>query len=112
MTREIPAPVRRRRYFADIVRYGGTLEKLPTFGVCFGNILMMVVLLMEPVPALTTAQTSQQSTAPRRSRGHGEPTQAALLRGAYGPYRANNDLLFPPPAIRVERDKKFISRHS
>src|SRR5260370_1947405 len=89
MTREIPAPVRRRRYFADIVRYGGTLEKLPTFGVCLGNILMMVVLLMEPVPALTTAQTSHQSTAPRPSRGHAEPTHPQIPRRPSGPFPPN-----------------------
>lgn len=37
------------------------------------------------------------------------PTQADILRGAYGPYRANNDLLSYRLDIRVNPDKKFIS---
>src|SRR5271154_4902104 len=38
-----------------------------------------------------------------------EPTPGDLLRGAYGPYRANNDLLFYHLDLRVDPDKKFIS---
>ena len=37
------------------------------------------------------------------------PTRADILRGAYGPYRANNDLLFYHLDIRVDPAKKFIS---
>jgi aminopeptidase N len=37
------------------------------------------------------------------------PTHADLLRGAYGPYRANNDLLYYHLDIRVDPEKKFIS---
>ncbi|MGA2261113.1 MAG: M1 family metallopeptidase [Acidobacteriota bacterium] len=36
-------------------------------------------------------------------------TQADILRGAYGPYRANNDLLFYDLDVRVDPEKKFIS---
>ncbi len=53
------------------------------------------------VLVLTTfvvAQTSQRT-----------PTQADILRGAYGPYRANNDLLSYYLDIRVDPVKKFIS---
>jgi aminopeptidase N len=35
-------------------------------------------------------------------------TRADLLRGAYGPYRANNDLLFYHLDVRVDPDKKFL----
>ena len=38
----------------------------------------------------------------------GAPTHADILRGEYGPYRANNDLLFYHLDIRVDPDKKFI----
>ena len=38
-----------------------------------------------------------------------EPTHADLLRGAYGPYRANNDLLFYHLNLRVDPEKKFVS---
>jgi len=37
------------------------------------------------------------------------PTHADILRGAYGPYRANNDLLFYHLDIRVDPEQKFIS---
>lgn len=36
------------------------------------------------------------------------PTRADMLRGAYGPYRANNDLLYYHLDIRVDPEKKFI----
>ena len=48
--------------------------------------------------ALVSAQTSQRTAA-----------QADILRGAYGPYRANNDLLSYHLDIRVDPEKKFIS---
>jgi aminopeptidase N len=59
--------------------------------------------------AQTSAPSSQTGAAPQRLRGHGEPTKADILRGAYGPYRANNDLLFYHLDIRVDPEKKFIS---
>src|SRR5215472_10875835 len=59
--------------------------------------------------AQTTAPSAPTAAAPQRSRGHGEPTKADILRGAYGPYRANNDLLFYHLDIRVDPEKKFIS---
>ena len=37
------------------------------------------------------------------------PTRANILRGEYGRYRANNDLLFYHLDVRVEPEKKFIS---
>jgi aminopeptidase N len=37
------------------------------------------------------------------------PSRADILRGAYGPYRANNDLLSYHLDVRVDPDKKFIS---
>jgi aminopeptidase N len=37
------------------------------------------------------------------------PTHANILRGEYGRYRANNDLLFYHLDIRVDPDKKFVS---
>jgi len=46
---------------------------------------------------------------PRRLRGYGEATKADILRGAYGPYRSNNDLLFYHLDIRIDPEKKFVS---
>jgi dipeptidyl-peptidase-4 len=37
-----------------------------------------------------------------------EATRAEVLRGAYGPYRANNDLLFYHLDIRIDPEKKWI----
>jgi aminopeptidase N len=37
------------------------------------------------------------------------PTRAQMLRGAYGPYRANNKLLYYRLDIRVDPEKQFIS---
>ena len=37
------------------------------------------------------------------------PTRAEILRGAYGPYRANNDLLYYHLDIRVDPEKQTIS---
>ena len=37
------------------------------------------------------------------------PTRADILRGAYGPYRANNDLLYYHLDIRVDPNTKTIS---
>jgi aminopeptidase N len=48
------------------------------------------------------AQTPTPGTPPR-------PTRADILRGAYGPYRANNDLLYYHLDVRVDPEKKFIS---
>src|ERR1039458_5196799 len=56
-----------------------------------------LALLMVPVLA---AQTAPPPTAPNR---------AAILREEYGPYRANNDLLFYHLDVRVDPEKKYLS---
>jgi aminopeptidase N len=55
------------------------------------------------VPAVAIAQ---QAPPPSTLRA---PTRADILRGEYGRYRANNDLLHYELDIRVNPDKKFIS---
>ncbi|MGC1414278.1 MAG: M1 family metallopeptidase [Candidatus Acidiferrum sp.] len=57
----------------------------------------------------TSPQTSQPPAAAQTPPSPHEPTQADILRGAYGPYRANNDLLYYHLDVRVDPDKKFIS---
>jgi len=49
------------------------------------------------------AQTGQRGPATAT------PTHANILRGEYGRYRANNDLLFYHLDVRVDPQKKFIS---
>ena len=50
-------------------------------------------------------QTAPQGPPPPPA----EPTHADILRGAYGPYRANNDLLFYHLDIRVDPERKYLS---
>ena len=87
------------------------MGKPPAFGVC--RCIFAAVIVLMGVAAVLAAQTSpsnpQQSATPPRSHNHGEPTRADILRGAYGPYRANNDLLFYRLDIRLDPEKKFIS---
>src|SRR5215472_1367458 len=72
--------------------------------------MAIAVLLTAPTPPAASQQTSStQSPMPRRLRGYGEATKADILRGAYGPYRSNNDLLFYHLDIRVDPEKKFVS---
>lgn len=40
------------------------------------------------------------------------PTRANILRGEYGRYRANNDLLYYHLDVRVDPDKKFLKGHT
>jgi aminopeptidase N len=54
-------------------------------------------------PAPQTAP-APQAVAPLRP-----PTRADILRGEYGRYRANNDLLFYHLDIRIDPEKKLIS---
>jgi aminopeptidase N len=58
-----------------------------------------------------TQPPAQQAPAQRAERPAGPhiPTEADILRGAYGPYRANNDLLYYHLDVRVDPEKKFIS---
>ncbi|HZS29310.1 MAG TPA: M1 family metallopeptidase [Candidatus Angelobacter sp.] len=73
-------------------------------------ILILIVGTVLAGAAQTASPTPTPSPTPARSsRGHGEPTRFDILRGAYGPYRANNDLLFYHLDIRIDPEKKFVS---
>jgi aminopeptidase N len=78
--------------------------------VCLGSLIAAVAILFAAFLPAQTAPVSQQPAAtPPMSRGHGEPTHADILRGAYGPYRSNNDLLFYHLDIRIDPDKKVVT---
>src|SRR5271170_4490635 len=68
------------------------------------NILFLFSFI-SPVFA-QTEKPAANATAPPAVK---EPTHADLLRGSYGPYRANNDLLYYHLDLRVDPEKKFIS---
>jgi aminopeptidase N len=69
---------------------------------------LSVFLLFACAVTSLPAQTTQPTAAPAPPPKVAEPTPADLLRGGYGPYRANNDLLFYHLDLRVDPDKKFI----
>src|SRR5215469_5132277 len=58
------------------------------------------------------AQPTIEKPKPRirpNDAGPSLPTRFDMLRGAYGPYRANNDLLYYHLDIRVDPEQKSIS---
>ena len=57
-------------------------------------------LLLLALGVATLAQTTQRLNA---------PTHADILRGEYGRYRSNNDLLFYHLDIRIDPEKKYVS---
>ncbi len=75
------------------------------FRKCVVGVLLMLALPAMPLPAQTTGQTS----APAPPQAATTRTRADILRGAYGPHRANNDLLFYHLDVRVDPEKKFLS---
>ncbi|WP_433984274.1 hypothetical protein RBB78_04300 [Tunturiibacter empetritectus] len=61
---------------------------------------------LSPLFAQTSQPAANATTTPAINEPtHKEPTHADLLRGAYGPYRANNDLLFYRLDLRVDPEK-------
>ncbi len=67
------------------------------------RLLLAFVVTLTIVTISPLAQTTQRPPAQQ------PPTHADILRGEYGRYRANNDLLFYHLDIRVDPEKKFIS---
>ena len=65
--------------------------------------------LAAPATLPSSTPNSQQAAATQPHQASSAPTRANILRGAYGPYRANNDLLFYHLEVRVDPEKKFIS---
>ena len=57
--------------------------------------------------ALVSVQAGQATPTPRPT--NPPPTRADILRGEYGRYRANNDLLYYHLDIRVDPQKKWIA---
>ena len=64
--------------------------------------LVVTLLFAASAIAQTTAAPAQQPQPPK------PPSHADLLRGEYGRYRANNDLLSYHLDVRVDPEKKFL----
>src|SRR5258708_548245 len=60
--------------------------------------IRLFLLLAVCAPALVLAQTAPPAFS-----------EADHLRGSYGPYRANNDLLYYHLDVRVDPDKQTLS---
>ncbi|MGP8174619.1 MAG: M1 family metallopeptidase [Terracidiphilus sp.] len=82
------------------------------------RLLVLAAWLAASLSAQGAQQASSQTTTPAAAPKPGTPPKGAaaplpvrydFLRGAYGPYRANNDLLYYHLDIRVDPDKQFIS---
>lgn len=67
----------------------------------------LLVLIVGATPI--AAQKPQQTDAPGGSPAAVAPTRADILRGEYGLYRANNDLLSYHLDVRVDPERKFLS---
>ena len=71
--------------------------------------ISFILLAFTFVASSLSAQTAPPATPSPSATTPTVPTHADLLRGAYGPYRANNDLLFYHLDVRVDPEKKLIS---
>jgi aminopeptidase N len=75
--------------------------------------MVFAVFLADSLDAQTippaSATKAQQTAQPQTPQIPSAPTRADILRGAYGTYRANNDLLYYHLDVRVDPEKKFIS---
>ena len=71
----------------------------------FRRRLPATLLLLLCSAAIISAQTPQRTPPPQPA----PPTRADILRGEYGRYRANNDLLFYHLDVRVDPEKKVIA---
>jgi aminopeptidase N len=87
-------------------------------GSSFCKRLAQLNVFLMFVAAGASAQASPQATAPSTSQpaaatatppAPAAPTRANVLRGAYGPYRVNNDLLSYHLDVRVDPEKQTIS---
>ncbi len=65
-------------------------------------VLAVVVAWSAPAPA------QKPKAAVEKGAPQARPTRATLLRGEYGPYRANNDLLYYHLDVRVDPVKQLI----
>ncbi|HEX4900021.1 MAG TPA: M1 family metallopeptidase, partial [Pyrinomonadaceae bacterium] len=72
------------------------------------HLLIALSMLMLGASALS-AQTNQPAPNDPQTATPPGPSRADLLRGEYGPFRSNNDLLFYHLDVRVDPEKKFIS---
>jgi aminopeptidase N len=74
----------------------------------FGKLAFSFFFLLTNASSSPWAQTPQSTAASRQTATTPKPSHADILRGEYGRYRANNDLLYYHLDIRVDPDKKSV----
>jgi len=67
------------------------------------NVRRLLFTVAVTFATVTTTPLAQTTSSPQ------PPTHANILRGEYGRYRANNDLLSYDLDIRIDPEKKFVS---
>jgi aminopeptidase N len=77
------------------------------FILCVGNVSPALAQEAGKAPAAPTEKPKPRIRP--NDAGAPIPTRYQMLRGAYGPYRANNDLLYYHLDIRIDPAQKFIS---
>ena len=78
------------------------------FQYVFRTRQLCVLLLWMGAAPLLSAQTGSPAAAKTSAPAPAETAHAKVLIGGYGPYRANNDLLYYHLDLRVDPDKKLI----
>src|SRR3954469_22887677 len=69
----------------------------------------MLTLVFPLLLSIAQTQTPGAAPPPAALPPLRPPTRADILRGEYGRYRANNDLLYYPLDVRVDPEKKSIA---
>ena len=69
---------------------------------------VLIALVSSSAQQNQPPQTGQKPAAPQTPPPLRPPTRADILRGEYGRYRANNDLLYYTLDIRVDPEKTFL----
>src|SRR5688500_4012659 len=70
---------------------------------------MRRLVLLPLVLFAASLAAQEQRAAPKEGAPPRPPTRADVLRGEYGRYRANNDLLFYRLDVRVDPERKFLT---
>ncbi len=92
----------------------GSIPRNPIPGAKFLGTIFLLACAVAPAEsrpprAQAARQQQQRPRAYARRQPGAPPSEADLLRGGYGPYRANNHLLFYHLDIRVDPQKKSIT---
>ncbi len=81
----------------------------PHFFLCFVFFSLLLASAAAQSPSYAPPSQTQQTGQTSAPQSEPTPTRDDVLRGGWGPYRANNKLLYYHLDVRVDPDKKFLS---